>query len=936
MTGVRHWPLAVIAGLLLTAAAWAEDPPVRRVTVLLPETGPFATQGIQEKRGYTLAEARVQKEGAAVQVRYIDTGPPRDDVGDLIYQHVLPGRPDVVVGPYDSKTALATARTLANLDVPLLIPTAVLDDLTQIPRPGVFRVATPLQVLALVLADFLDKRKAEWGFDRVIILGDETLLYEKVVEKLTGALRMHDLGDVSVKTFAAGSPPLDLDVSPRTVLVVNSHLPEDCIRLTDRYGRTCRMVGFLLAFASPELRRHLAAQPEGANPGVYCLVPWSGVGADPESAEFLRDFRAKFAGPLDSGVPDYHSAQAYASLLVAVRALADATRTGSAPAAALRQAKVPTPLGDVRFINYVDYYQQYPGSAAVIRYGRGDPEIVYPLDRVLKLEAEREAEAAGPPAPVSPLRLLLENQIVCLFVVLSLGLLLGQIKVRGIGLGMAAIFAVGMPLGYLGFTAPDEVSTLGVIFLLYGVGLGAGPTFFRAFGIYGKPLLLISASMVTAGAATALAFSWLAHMPTDLAAGIFTGAMKSSSGFASAIDRLPGHTSVIAVGYGVTYPVSLVIIVLFVQVVPALLHRDVAAMARELDKQRPAGAAIERVMVELANPAIMGQKLMGLDFVRALGCRALRVLEGERLVPVEPQTTCAPGLCVLLAGRADHLPTVTEYLGHRTEPRGIVAADDVQAQVVVTSPAVAGKSVGELNAVASYGVTIQQLSRLGQDMVPSDDMVVQRMDVLQVSGPKANLEAFAAAAGNRQKALQETDMLSLSVGLVLGVIVGMIPIGLPGGKGFVLGMAGGPMLVALLLSHFGRVGGIIGHFPPATQLFLVRLGLSLLLAGASVKAGAALVAVFSQQGPIILAMGVAVNAAALTAGLLVSRYVLRRHLLESLAAISGGTNATPAYEVLASQADSRIVLPVFTSSYAISMILMVLTTQVVIAVLQAV
>src|SRR5262249_39921166 len=158
-------------------------------------------------------------------------------------------------------------------------------------------------------------------------------------------------------------------------------------------------------------------------------------------------------------------------------------------------------------------------------------------------------------------------------------------------------------------------------------------------------------------------------------------------------------------------------------------------------------------------------------------------------------------------------------------------------------------------------------------------------------------------------------------------------IGLPGGKGFVLGMAGGPMVVALLLSHFGRVGRIIGHFPPATQLFLVRLGLALLLAGASVHAGAALVTVFSERGPVLLVMSVVVSLVAILAGLLASYVGLRQDLLEALTLVSGGVNATPAYEILSRVADSDIVLALFTTAYATAMILTVLVTQVLIAIL---
>jgi putative transport protein len=227
------------------------------------------------------------------------------------------------------------------------------------------------------------------------------------------------------------------------------------------------------------------------------------------------------------------------------------------------------------------------------------------------------------------------------------------------------------------------------------------------------------------------------------------------------------------------------------------------------------------------------------------------------------------------------------------------------------------------------------VTRLGQSFVPEDDMVLQPMDVLQVSGPASSLQEFARAAGHRTKVLEQTDMLSLAVGIALGTILGSIPIGLPGSKGFVLGMAGGPMVVALLLSHVGRVGRIIGHFPPATRLFLVRLGLSLLLAGAAVHAGASLVTVFTERGPVLVLMSVVGSLVPILAGLLASDVWLRQNLLETLLIVSGGVNATPAYEIVSRKADSGIALALFTTGYATAMILTVVVTQVFIAALGA-
>jgi putative transport protein len=925
----------LVAALLLPAGLSGQEPkgpPGHRIAVLLPETGPYAPLGTLQRRGYKLAEAQLQEEGHAAQVRYFDTGPPDRDVRDLIYRQVMPWQPAVVVGPYDSRTALNTVQTLAPLEVPLVIPTAMLDRLTQQPHPTVFRVATPLQILSLILADFLATQQAEWEVNQVVLLGDQSLLDEQTSMKLSGALAMRDLGLVTTKVYERGSPPLDLEVSDRTVLVVTSYSVEDCKRLVDRYAGKCRLVGFLVAFASPELRAHVRSLPAGSYRGLYCLLPWKEIASDPQSAAFIARFHAKYHGPLDTGLPDYHAAQAYSSLLVAARAVAEAERTGSGVAAELRKTQMPSPLGTIRFINYIDYYQQDPGGAVVVKLGPGVPEVIYPLDRVLRL-AEEEEPGAVRPAAVSPLRLLLDNQLIALFIVLSLGLLIGQLKVKGVALGMAGIFVIGMPLGYLGVTTPDDISTLGVIFLLYGVGLGAGPTFFRAFGAYGKRMLLVLGSMVLAAALTTFAFARLAGIPTPLAAGVFTGSMKSSSGFASALDRLPGRTSEIAVGYGVSYPISLLAIVLCVQVVPRLLRKDVAALNKQLEEQRPVRRAISRTMVELANPAVMGKALAELKFVRASNCRVVRVLEGERLVPAGQDLVCRPGLHVLVIGPADGLAAVTDYLGRPSDKRGIVDADQREMEVVLTAPPVAGKSLAELNPLVTYGVVVQEVTRLGQPFVPDDDLVLQPMDVLQVTGPGANLQEFARAAGHRTKALQQTDLLSLAVGIALGVILGTVPIGLPGGKGFVLGMAGGPMVVALLLSHFGRVGRIIGHFPPATQLFLVRLGLALLLAGASVHAGAALVTVFSERGPVLLVMSVTVSLVAILAGLLASYGGLRQDLLEALTLVSGGVNATPAYEILSRKADSDIVLALFTTAYATAMILTVLVTQVLIAIL---
>lgn len=943
MTPFLSRPGPLLAGLCLAVSlvpgrALPQEKPTQpaehRIAVLLPESGPFTPQGILLKQGYQLAESRLQQRRSPVRVRYFDTGPPTRQNRDLIYQQVLPWQPDLVVGPYDSETALATVRELSRLEVPLLIPTAMLDRLTQQPHPGIFRIATPLHILCLVTADFLGYQKAEWDFDRVVLLADRSLLSEGLIpNSLEGALTMRGLGPLTSHLYAEGSPPLHLDVTDKTVLILNSHSSEDCKQLIRRYGARCRIVGFLMAFAAPDLRNHVRRLPKGSYKGLYCVQPWDDDRTRPANAAFVQEYRAKFALPVDLGWPDYHSAQAYSALLTAAHALEESPRTGAGPADALRQVHLDMPIGRVHFINFVDYYQQCAGSATVLEYGPGESQVVYPFGRVLRLAEEYEPAGQATP-PRSPLLLLLDNQIVTLFAVLSLGLLLGQIKVKGVALGMAGIFVVGMGFGYLGFTAPDQISTLGVIFLLYGVGLGAGPTFFQAFRQYGKRLVLAVGAMILAAAVTTVALAWLAGIPADLAAGVFAGAMKSSAAFAAALDRLPGQTTLVAVGYGISYPISLLTVVLLVQVLPRLMRQDVSAQNQQLRQQRPAHPKIRQAMVELQNTALEGRKLAELSFIAASNCRILQVLHGDHLVPLPPDAVFHPGLRVLVIGPEEPLAAVIEYLGRETEKRGLVAADYRQMEIVVTARSVIGKTVGELNPLVRHGVLVQELQRLGHTFVPRDDQVLQHLDVLRVVGAAGDVDQFARAVGHRTKALQQTDLLSLAVGIGVGVVLGTIPIGLRGGSGFMLGMGGGPLVVALVLSYLGRVGWVVGHFPPATQLLLVRLGLALLLAGAAVKAGTGLVSAFSQYGWTLVAMVVVVTAAGLVSGLAVCSLLLKQTLLEALAIVSGGTNATPAYEALSARADSDIVLAIFTTAYATAMILMVLAVQVVIGVLQ--
>jgi putative transport protein len=526
----------------------------------------------------------------------------------------------------------------------------------------------------------------------------------------------------------------------------------------------------------------------------------------------------------------------------------------------------------------------------------------------------------------------LHSAIVTIFVAIAIGLLIGRIRFKGISLGMAGIFIVGIVMGWIGFRAGSGFEQLGVVFLLYGIGLSAGPMFFRALNQYGRQAIAIVAPMILVAALVAVAFIKLTGMSLPLAIGCFTGAMKNPAAFATAIDRFPNDIDQVAVGFGIGYPISLVLIVLLVQLIPALLRKNLTELNDQLEASRPKGGKIERMLVEITNESLVGKPLCELQLVRELDCRIQLVLDDERLIPIPPDMLVNKGMIVLVIGPADALTQITQLLGQKSDVGVLRDAGFEQADIMITSPQVAGHTLGELNLPLNYGVVVREVTRLGNKLVPHIVLVLHARDVLHVDGPQAAIQQFAHVAGHRPKEMQQTDMLSLSVGIGLGLLLGSVTFSLPGNWQFNLGLAGGPLIVALLLGHFGHFAGVVGQFPPATQLFLMRLGLSLLLAASSVHAGAAIGDVFRQHGLILLAMILTIAAAATTVGLLAAR-LFASNLLQALESLAGALNATPAHERIASQADSDLVLVMFTTAYVFAMLLMVLTTEILIAVL---
>lgn len=517
----------------------------------------------------------------------------------------------------------------------------------------------------------------------------------------------------------------------------------------------------------------------------------------------------------------------------------------------------------------------------------------------------------------------LAMSITTLLCIVAAGLIIGQVRLWGISLGASGVLFVALWAGHLGHQVPPAIGTLGLILFVYCVGIDAGPNFMRVLTSQGKSLVLLSAGLFFSAATAAWAMGRLLTLPADLVSGIFAGCMTSTPGLAAAIEHLDDPTQV-AVGFGVGYPFGVIGMVLFVQLLPKFLP---VRAEDTLEEQRASREfEIVRALVEIANPVLVGKRLSAVAAIADSQCQVSRIVRDEQLQPIPAEFELQLGQCLLIVGKPNEVARLVDSLGEQVELPGLLLDTENQRRTVVVSASeVVGRSLRELKLLSRFGVTIARIRRHDFVFVPSARTRIQFGDVLSTVGQPEDTERFAAFAGHRPRLADQTDLISLAVGLLLGVLLGSISVQLAGGS-FALGLAGGPLLAGLLLGHFGSLGPIVGHFPRASRMLMTQAGLSLFLAAAGTVAGRSLVPVLGQHGLVLCATALVITAAPLVVGWLLARVVLRMGRWQMLGGVCGGMTSTPGLGLLNAQTESSVPVASYAAAYPLALVLITLLT----------
>lgn len=530
-------------------------------------------------------------------------------------------------------------------------------------------------------------------------------------------------------------------------------------------------------------------------------------------------------------------------------------------------------------------------------------------------------------------QLLLNQPLIALFAIIACGLLLGKISVKGIQMGTSGVMFVALFAGHMGYGVPHGIGTLGLVLFVYCVGIGAGGRFFASIAREGATLAKLALLIVSFGGLIIWAGARFLELPTDLAIGIFAGALTSTPALAAATEALKDTGSGISIGYGIAYPFGVVSVVLFVQLLPRLLKHDLEAIAARHATENETNGKVIEVLVEITNAQLVGKRIADSNINAYNACQISRIFKDGQLVPLQYDDVFQEGQLLLLIGRSKEIKIVIDYLGRRSEQQILKDTENERQNLLLTSRKLSGKSISDIAPLKNHGVVITRITRSGIMFVPNANTIIQMHDILTTVGSVQSLQNFAKAIGHRDNAIDSTDLLSLSAGLTMGIVAGLIPLGLPGGTPVTLGLAGGPLVVALLLGHFGKVGYIVGHIPRPTRLLLQDLGLVFFLASAGIQGGGSLWATVQEYGVTLFGLGILVSSLPMIVAWPLARKYFKLDPLQALGGICGSMTSTPALGAITAKTDSQAPVISYVSAYPVALIVMILIAKILIGLL---
>ena len=532
--------------------------------------------------------------------------------------------------------------------------------------------------------------------------------------------------------------------------------------------------------------------------------------------------------------------------------------------------------------------------------------------------------------------------------VIAGGVLLGKLKMFGVSLGVTFILFVGILMGHFGLTGNREimnfVQDFGLILFVFCIGLQVGPSFFSSFKKGGVTMNLIATGVVLLNIAVMLVL-WLTLFDTEdlpMLVGVLCGAVTNTPGLGAANEALSqmGYAGPdIANGYACAYPLGVVGIIGATILLRHLCRVNFQKEEDELKQEEGNPHIKPHLMhVEVHNEALSGKTLMAVrEFLnRDFVCS--RILQNGHVSIPTRDTIFHVGDQLFIVCAEDDAEAIIAFIGRRVEvdwESQDINSPLISRRILVTQSKVNGKSLGELHFSSIYGVNVTRINRSGMDLFANPHLKLQVGDRLTVVGPQDAVERVANKMGNSLKRLDHPNIVTIFVGIFLGILFGSLPIAFPGIPTPVkLGLAGGPLIVAIPIARFGYKLKLVTYTTMSANLMLREIGLALFLASVGIKAGANFVqTVVEGDGLLYVGCGFLITTLPILIMGLVARLKYKLNYFTLMGLIAGSTTDPPALAYANQTAGNDAPAVGYTTVYPLAMFLRIVTAQVIILLL---
>ncbi|ENB1906593.1 TPA: putative transporter [Escherichia coli] len=499
-----------------------------------------------------------------------------------------------------------------------------------------------------------------------------------------------------------------------------------------------------------------------------------------------------------------------------------------------------------------------------------------------------------------------------LALVAVVGLFIGNVKFRGIGLGIGGVLFGGIIVGHFvsqaGMTLSSDmlhvIQEFGLILFVYTIGIQVGPGFFASLRVSGLRLNLFAVLIVIIGGLVTAILHKLFDIPLPVVLGIFSGAVTNTPalGAGQQILRDLGTpmemVDQMGMSYAMAYPFGICGILFTMWMLRVIFRVNVETEAQQHESSRTnGGALIKTINIRVENPNLHDLAIKDVPILNGDKIICSRLKREETLKVPSPDTIIQLGDLLHLVGQPADLHNAQLVIGQEVDTSLSTKGTDLRVErVVVTNENVLGKRIRDLHFKERYDVVISRLNRAGVELVASGDISLQFGDILNLVGRPSAIDAVANVLGNAQQKLQQVQMLPVFIGIGLGVLLGSIPVFVPGFPAALkLGLAGGPLIMALILGRIGSIGKLYWFIPPSANLALRELGIVLFLSVVGLKSGGDFVnTLVNGEGLSWIGYGALITAVPLITVGILARMLAKMNYLTMCGMLAGSMTDPPA------------------------------------------